>query len=239
MTNEKYDQNLASDISSLIYKQNNIGAVSSMIEEDRLRKLFQGLLEEYHIYGAAIKEITTKLEILSEEFRIKKDRNPIHNIESRLKSMISITRKLQALNLELGVKSAKENLHDIAGIRVICYYIDDIYDIANILLSQNDINLINIKDYIKNPKPNGYRSLHLVITVPVFLSDRKVDTQVEIQIRTIAMDFWATLEHHLNYKSSGVLPPELKRELVACSEESARLDERMQEIYKKSLCRKE
>ncbi|MBQ9949715.1 MAG: GTP pyrophosphokinase family protein [Clostridia bacterium] len=192
-------------------------------------------LEMQHNYNAAIKEVRTKLEILSDEFAAKHDHNPIHNIESRLKSPHSIVKKLRKRSLNVSVPSARENLHDIAGVRVICCYIDDIYTIANLLTSQNDITLIQIKDYIKDPKPNGYRSLHLVLSIPIFLSEGPVDIPVEIQIRTVAMDVWASLEHELRYKTKNSIPDTANDELCACASMLSDLDLRMQNLFRQAI----
>ena len=139
----------------------------------------------------------TKLEVLDDEFRVKFDHNPIHHMEYRLKSPHSMVEKLRRRGLPVTIPSIRENLHDVAGVRVICNYIDDIYRIADLLVKQDDITLLCTKDYIANPKPNGYRSLHLVIEIPIFLSEQRLLMPVEVQIRTIAMDFWASLEHQL------------------------------------------
>ena len=182
-------------------------------------------------YTAAIKEIRTKLEILNDEFAVKHDHNPIHSIESRLKSTRSIVKKLQSRGHEVSIESARTNLHDIAGIRVICCYIDDIYNIADMLIGQNDVTLIETKDYIKNPKPNGYRSLHLVLTIPIFLSTGPKNIPIEIQIRTVAMDVWASLEHELRYKTSNAIPTHANDELFDCAAVLANLDSRMQNLF--------
>ena len=172
------------------------------------------------LYGAAIKEIRTKLEILDDEFHVKFDHNPIHHMEYRLKSPKSIADKLRKKQLEFNMESVRENLTDIAGVRVICNYLDDIYHIARLLVKQDDITLVRTRDYIKNPKPNGYRSLHLVVRVPVFLAESTEYVPVEVQIRTIAMDFWASLEHQLKYKSDVQPSPELYEELYKCAEDA-------------------
>ncbi len=186
-----------------------------------------------HIYDSAISEVKTRLYILDNEFKVKFQRNPIHTIESRLKSPQSIMEKLQRKGKPVTLASAKRNLYDIAGIRVICHYIDDIYIVSKILASHDDIEFINCKDYIKNPKPNGYRSLHMVIKVPVYLSTGMEMVAVEIQIRTIAMDFWASLEHQLRYKSDNNVSDELSRQLKNCAERIAQTDAEMQEIFYK------
>lgn len=207
--------------------------------EEVMRTLYKGdpraQLNEFFVmsqhYTAAIKEIRTKLEILNDEFAVKHDHNPIHNIESRLKSPKSIANKLKSRNLEVSIASARKNLHDIAGVRVVCCYISDIYELADMLIKQNDITLIETKDYIKNPKPNGYRSLHLIVSVPIFLSHGPVDTPVEIQIRTVAMDFWASLEHELRYKTNCNIPSDANSELFECASIIAELDNRMQRLF--------
>jgi len=188
-------------------------------------------LELNHLYDAAMREIRTKLEILDREFNIEYASNPIHHIDSRLKSPASIVEKLQRKGWPVTIESAEEHLQDIAGVRIICNYIDDIYRIADMLVHQQDIELVARKDYIKNPKPNGYRSLHLVVRVPVFLSSHTEVVPVEIQIRTIAMDFWASLEHQLHYKSDVEATAALKARLKRCAEQSALLDLEMQSIY--------
>ena len=152
------------------------------------------------MYNCAIREVRTKLEVLNDELSTKHERNPIESIKSRIKSPASIVEKLKRRGFEISVPSIMENLNDVAGIRVICSFIDDIYDIAAMLTAQDDIKVLKIKDYIKNPKPNGYRSYHIIVEIPVFFSDRKQPLKVEIQIRTIAMDFWSSLEHQLKYK---------------------------------------
>lgn len=185
------------------------------------------------LYQAAADEIVTKLQTLDNEFSAKYQRNPIHTLKSRIKSPESIIGKLGRKGLPLNAATIRENLYDIAGVRVICQYIDDIYTLAGLLTSHDDIELIKTKDYIKEPKPNGYRSLHIVVNVPVFLSTGKDYAPVEIQIRTMAMDFWASLEHELHYKTGRKVNEELSEELHSCAETIAETDRRMQEIYKK------
>lgn len=191
----------------------------------------QNLLEMQQIYNAAIKEIQTKLEILNEEFKVKFARNPIHHVESRLKSTRSIVKKLRQKNFEVSIESARSNLNDIAGIRIVCCYIDDVYRVANMLLAQTDIELVKSQDYIKTPNYNGYRSLHLDLRVPVFLSERTEKVTVEVQIRTVAMDFWASLEHDLRYKSDKQIPSSIGEDMLKCANEIAEIDAKMQSIY--------
>ena len=188
-------------------------------------------LASEHLYVSAAREIQTKLENLNDEFKYTKDRNPIHIIKSRIKTPGSIMAKLRRRGLDLSVESAKHNLTDIAGIRVICPYIDDIYLISNMLTLQDDIKLIRTNDYIRNPKPNGYRSLHLIVSVPVFLSDRKEPVKAEVQIRTIAMDFWASLEHDIAYKMPEAKSETIREELKDCADVINNTDLRMQNLY--------
>ena len=193
----------------------------------------QNMMELQQLYNAAIKEMQTKLEILNEEFKVKFARNPIHHVESRLKSTQSIVKKLMKKNCEVSIESAKANLNDIAGIRVVCCYIDDVYRVANMLISQTDIELVKSQDYIKEPNFNGYRSLHLDLKIPVFLSERTEKVVVEVQIRTGAMDFWASLEHDLRYKTDKDIPYFIGEDMLRCANEIAEIDAKMQSIYQK------
>lgn len=195
----------------------------------------KNFVQMQQLYSAAIKEVYTKLEILNDEYQVKFDYNPIHNIDYRLKSPKSIVGKLQKNNWPLTIESMRTNLFDIAGIRVICNYIDDIYRIEDFLGRQDDIEILRVRDYIKEPKENGYRSLHLIVQIPIFLSDRTELMQVEVQIRTIAMDFWASLEHHLKYKSKNEVSSKLRQRLTQCAETISDLDEEMQSIQKEVL----
>lgn len=184
------------------------------------------------VYSAAIREINARLTTLDADFSYKNRHNPIHHIESRIKSLSSIIKKLQNTNFPVSMNSAKKNLHDIAGVRVVCRYVDDIYRIADLLLAQDDISLILEKNYIKNPKPNGYRSLHIVVDVPVYMSQGKLFVPVEIQIRTVAMDFWATLEHGIRYKATEEVSQRIVDELRECADVITETDYKMQEIFK-------
>lgn len=183
-------------------------------------------------YRCAIMEIETKLKVLNEEFSLQYDRNPIESVKSRLKSHEGIVRKLHKKNLPMNWKSVEEYVRDVAGVRVVCSFPEDIYLIADCLLAQDDITLIEKKDYIKHPKESGYRSLHLIVEVPIFLQNEKKQMKVEIQLRTIAMDFWASLEHKLRYKKDikSEETKQLSEELIECAQISASLDYRMQEI---------
>ena len=180
-------------------------------------------------YSCALLEIETKFKVLNQQFSLEQEHNPIETIKTRLKSTESILEKLHRKNLPMDMAAVEENLYDVAGIRVICPFINDIYCLADCLLQQDDVTLIEKKDYIKNPKENCYRSLHLIVETPIFLQDEKRLMKVEVQLRTIAMDFWASLEHRMRYKKN--LNPELSEmlstELKDCAETSARLDIRM------------
>lgn len=183
-------------------------------------------------YQCAVMQVETKFNILNNRLSIQGEHNPIESIKSRVKSIDSIVRKLEKRQLPITIESVEENLKDIAGVRVVCSFVDDIYKIEENFLAQEDVTLIQRKDYIQNPKPSGYRSLHLIVKIPIYTETGKKDMFVEIQMRTIAMDFWSSLEHKLRYKKN--LNPQsaeqLAKELEACAEESARLDEKMLRI---------
>jgi putative GTP pyrophosphokinase len=181
-------------------------------------------------YKFALSEMNTKLEILNQEFELIHNYNPIEHIKSRMKSPQSIMKKLKRKNLDITVENAQQNVRDIAGIRISCSFTTDIYAIVDALGKQDDIHIIEIKDYIKHPKPNGYRSLHLITEIPVFFSNCKKWMPVEIQIRTIAMDFWASLEHKIYYKFSKDVPEHLLQELKGSADMIAELDDKMLRI---------
>lgn len=195
---------------------------------------FAGSVVDYKelmmMYACAIQEIRTKLEILDTEYNVRYRRNPITTITSRLKKSSSIMEKLMRKNQGLTLQSIEEYVHDVAGIRVVCPYIDDIYTIAEALLKQDDITLVERKDYIEHPKPNGYRSLHLIVKVPVFFSEQRKEMAVEIQIRTIAMDFWASLEHQMKYKQEIPNQQEIVDQLKKCADVISKTDQEMLEI---------
>jgi putative GTP pyrophosphokinase len=216
-----------SEENSKIVRENDEMIISPEFVEEKVEELNEVLL----VYRSAIKEVRTKLEILDDELKIKRKRNPIEYMKSRVKTPGSIMDKLHRKGLEMSIESAKKNLNDIAGIRVICSFVGDIYEIAKMLIRQDDITLIEEKDYISTPKSNGYRSLHLVVEVPIFFSDHVEPVRVEVQIRTIAMDFWASLEHKLYYKTSGESPTHITRDLKECAELIASTDMRMQDIH--------
>lgn len=182
------------------------------------------------MYSCAIKEVATKLQVLNDELSITSKRNPIEFIKTRIKKPDSIATKLKKKGLPLSIETVRNHLNDVAGVRVICAFIDDIYKIADMLIAQDDVHLIKTKDYIKSPKMNGYRSYHLIVEVPVFFSDHKEQMRVEVQIRTIAMDFWASLEHQVKYKKDIKDAENIAYELRACADVINRTDFHMQAI---------
>jgi putative GTP pyrophosphokinase len=186
--------------------------------------------ELMQVYNAAMKGVSTKLEVLDEEFQITHKHNPIHHLECRIKSLPGIFKKMQVYGVSVSLESAREHIQDIAGIRVICNFIDDIYEMEKMLLKQSDVTLVKRKDYIAEPKENGYRSLHLIVKVPVFLSDRTEDVPVEIQLRTIAMDYWASLEHMLRYKNNKTDMQKFSKMLLECANTLAETEKTMQYI---------
>ena len=195
---------------------------------------FAGQLREFQelmmMYNCAIREVRTKLDVLNDEMAVCSPHNPIEMIKSRVKKPRSIVEKLQRRGYPISVDSVLDNLHDVAGVRVICSFIGDIYKIAAILGAQDDVTVLEIKDYIKNPKPNGYRSYHMIVEIPVFFSDRKQPMKVEVQIRTIAMDFWASLEHQMKYKKDVPGSEDLVNRLSQIADRINQTDMEMQEI---------
>ena len=200
---------------------------ATSVEKLELLDQFESLMIKYR---AAVREVTTKLEVLNDELSSFAERNPIEGIQSRIKRPYSIAKKLKARGLPVAVESIQKNLNDVAGIRVICPFISDIYDVADMLLSQEDVLLIEKKDYIEKPKENGYRSLHLIVEIPIFLSKGKENMRVEIQIRTVAIDFWASLEHQIRYKKGLEEEQKISEGLKECADTIARTDLRMQEL---------
>lgn len=184
-------------------------------------------------YRSAIREVTTKLEVLNDELSLSGDRNPIESIHHRIKKPMSIAGKLKRLGKKISVENIERELNDVAGIRVICPFIEDIYNVAEMLIKQDDITVIKVKDYIRNPKPNGYRSYHLIVEVPVFFSNCKQPMRVEVQIRTVAMNFWASLEHQMRYKKDIPDQKDISEELKKCADTIALTDERMQELKRR------
>ena len=209
-------------------------------EEERLllelRSHASSFFREMSYYKCAMLEVETKFRVLSEDFSYRHDRNPIESVRSRLKSPESIIEKIKRRGLPLSLQSVEENLFDVAGVRVICGFVDDVYALADSFLGQDDVRLVVKKDYIKKPKENGYRSLHLVVEIPIFLFEEKKYMKVEIQMRTIAMDFWASLEHQMRYKKDDSRITEgIRAELYECAAMSAELDGRMNDLRIKIL----
>lgn len=204
--------------------------------QDDTQKLMHTLTMPYKelmaYYRCAMMEVETKFRVLSENLSLEDDRNPIEAIKTRMKSPESIVKKLKLRGFPLTVESIEENLNDVAGVRVICGFPSDIYKLSEAFLRQDDVTLIEKKDYIANPKRNGYRSLHLIVTVPIYLHDEKRLMRVEVQFRTIAMDWWASLEHQIRYKKEVEITKETAKELRDCAEQAALLDYRMEQIYK-------
>lgn len=213
-----------------VQRENQLNQLQSMVSTDMVEWALQKTYDFAKLmsyYRCAMMEIETKFNVLNEEFKLRFDRQPINSIKVRLKSPISIHQKLADRGYPMSVESIESNLNDIAGIRVICSFTDDVYMMAEALLKQDDITLIEKKDYIKSPKKNGYRSLHLIVAVPIFLQSEKRIMKAEIQLRTIAMDSWASLEHQLRYKKDVVFDEKMQWELRYCADLSAQLDERM------------
>ena len=211
----------------------NMEALMSIFNKDMIENALENsyaFAKLMSYYKCAIMEIETKFNVLNEEFSLSFDRQPISSIKTRLKSPISICEKMVSHNYPLSVDSIEKNLNDIAGIRVICSFIDDVYMLADAFKKQDDIEVLTVKDYIANPKPNGYRSLHLIVAVPIFLQDEKRIMKAEVQLRTIAMDSWASLEHQLRYKKVPDFDAEMSAEMKHCADLSAELDARMDSL---------
>lgn len=198
---------------------------------EQLKTIKKELTRFMMSYKFALEEMNTKINILEQEFQYIHDYNPIEHISSRLKSPESIVNKIYRKNYDLSLSGIKQNIKDIAGIRITCSFLSDIYQISEMIQNQKDINVVECKDYIKKPKPNGYQSLHLIVEIPVFMSDRQEDILVEIQIRTIAMDFWASLEHKIYYKYNKEIPEQLTRELKEAAISAAELDRKMEKLH--------
>lgn len=211
--------------------QTNIPFPGSDIQET-LRAFTARYKELMAYYRCAMMEVETKFRVLSENFSLEDDRNPIESIKTRLKSPESIRNKLQSRGLALTFENIEKELNDVAGVRVICGFPGDIYRLAEAFLSQDDVTLIARKDYIIDPKRNGYRSLHLIVTVPIYLHDEKKLMRVEVQFRTIAMDWWASLEHQIRYKKEVTVTQADAKELRDCAEQAALLDHRMEQLYR-------
>lgn len=217
-----------------LLKQRILSVVDDL-SVDWIKEKFDEFSRLMTYYRCAMMEIETKFNVLNEEYSLAHDRNPISSIKTRLKSFPSINEKLMRKGADNSIDSIEKNINDIAGVRVICSFPDDVYELAEALLKQDDIELIEKKDYIKNPKPNGYRSLHIIVGIPIFLAHEKRVMKVEIQLRTIAMDFWASLEHQLRYKKDTTFTNEMAKELILCAEMSAELDNKMDKLRRKVL----
>lgn len=204
--------------------------IQEIISTEEVSDKFNKYQMFMNMYNSAIKEVTTKFEILNDDLSVTHKRNPIEMIKSRIKSPQSILDKMHRKGVPITIESLLENINDVAGIRVICSFVDDIYEVANMLVSQDDITLLKVNDYIKDPKPNGYRSYHMIIEVPVFFSNSKRNMKVEVQLRTIAMDFWASLEHKMRYKKDIENADQITDELKYCADIIAQTDLRMQNI---------
>lgn len=212
--------------------ENNLPAMldSELSNTDDFLKMAFQFQQIMMIYESAVEQVKTKLDILNNENKVRRQRNTIETIKTRIKSPESIAKKLADRNLPVTFDSMMDNIDDIAGVRVVCPYISDIYRVRDMLLRQPDITLVQQKDYIENPKDSGYRSLHLVVEIPVYLSKTNHNVRVEIQLRTIAMDFWACLEHELRYKTTAKVPDSVRRELFRVAETIAMTDREMEEI---------
>ncbi|GHF57111.1 putative GTP pyrophosphokinase [Amycolatopsis bartoniae] len=200
---------------------------------DQPPAVLRELGRELMVYKFAVDELMTKLRILSEEFDFAHQHDPIEHLTSRVKQPEAILRKLRRKGIEPGIEAIREHIEDVAGIRVVCPFVPDVYEVARMLGRQDDVEVVRTKDYIAEPKPNGYRSLHLIVRIPVFLSDRVVKVKVEIQMRTIAMDFWAAVEHKLFYKYDGEAPEDFAAELHAAAATAADLDSRMTALHQR------
>ena len=213
-----------------------LGEARAMAATEFAKRMLETAVEYKELrmmYACAIKEVQTKFEVLETEFKVRYQRNPISSIQTRLKSSSSVIEKMIRKGIPFSMENLEEQIQDLAGIRVICSYVDDIYALANALTSQDDITLIEEKDYIQTPKPNGYRSLHLIVSVPVFFSQQKRQIKVEVQIRTIAMDFWASLEHQMKYKREIPDQQHIVAQLKNCAEDIARVDREMMDIRRR------
>lgn len=221
------------------YEQNDVGQqfMNTLMNQevaDWIRRYSAPYRELMAYYRCAMMEVTTKFNVLDEELSLQYDRNPIESIKTRLKSMESIWGKMRRKNLPMTVESLEQNLNDVAGVRVVCAFPSDIYRLSDAFLRQDDVRLIQRKDYIQNPKPNGYRSLHLIVEIPIYLHDQKRPMKVEVQFRTLSMDWWASLEHKIRYKKDVVMTSEIENELFECARMAADLDARMESVQQQT-----
>lgn len=226
MSQEQFKNQHPTDLSETV-------ALAMMSKTRRLANTVVKYQELLMRYTCAMKEIRTKFEVLNTEYNVRFRRNPIVSINTRLKQTASIVGKLERLGVEFSPEAVEQYLNDVAGVRVICSYLDDVYTIAQALTRQDDVRLLRIKDYIKEPKENGYRSLHLIVSVPVFFAEMPRNVKVEVQIRTVAMDYWAELEHQLRYKQEIPNEEAIVRDLTDCAKKTAEIDAQMLAIRKK------
>lgn len=225
----EYKQNYQLDITNEpeLREIENTVSLSMLTEPKKMVSVAVEFKELLMRYTCAMKEIRTKIEVLNTEYNVHHSRNPINSVVTRLKQTASIFEKLQRYGIAISVENVEKHLNDVAGVRVVCSYLDDVYAVADALIKQDDVTLIAKKDYIKAPKPNGYRSLHLIISVPVFFSDVKRDMKVEVQLRTVAMEYWSSLEHQLKYKQKLQMEQEITLELKTCAEELFEIEKKM------------
>lgn len=218
-----------------MHKGVNRMEIKASVDMNRLKIVDREMKRFLMSYKFGLEEVRTKINILNEEFKYIHDYNPIEHVKSRIKTPESIIEKLIRKDLDISLHSIKENIRDIAGIRIVCSFVTDIYKISEMLQNQQDLKVVKYQDYIKNPKANGYQSLHLVLEVPVFMSDRVEDVCVEVQIRTSGMDFWASLEHKIYYKYNNDVPQRLKDELKEAATTVAQLDEKMEKLNREII----
>lgn len=218
-----------------IVTQKEKETIKELIKTDNVKQFVSELRTFYLKYKAAMNETVTKLEILNEDFKTRYAHSPIDNIESRIKDPESLIKKMIRNDVSFDIKEVENKIFDIAGIRIICPFVKDIYDLSNMIQKNEEFTVLKIKDYIKNPKESGYRSYHMIVSLPVYLTTGKEEVIVEIQIRTMAMDFWASLEHKIKYKYDGIIPDSIKDELVECANTIAKADTQMMNISNKIL----
>lgn len=207
--------------------------IEDLSKEERMQVFISELKTFYLKYTAAMNETATKIEILNEDFKTRYNHSPIEHIETRIKEPESLIKKMLRNNVPFDLSILENQIYDIAGVRVVCSFIQDIYAIVEMIQDNEEITIIKTKDYIKNPKPSGYRSFHMILKVPVYLTTGKEYVYVELQIRTMAMDFWASLEHRIKYKYDGIIPEDVQEELIQCAETISQADKQMMHLHNK------
>lgn len=207
--------------------------IEDLSKEERMQVFISELKTFYLKYTAAMNETATKIEILNEDFKTRYNYSPIEHIETRIKEPESLIKKMLRNNVPFDLSILENQIYDIAGVRVVCSFIQDIYAIVEMIQDNEEITIIKTKDYIKNPKPSGYRSFHMILKVPVYLTTGKEYVYVELQIRTMAMDFWASLEHRIKYKYDGIIPEDVQKELIQCAETISQADKQMMHLHNK------